>query len=154
MLWYGTFLHASRIYTGITLRTDQHVLEWILSLADSLVPVARWRLRLSEYDYEIEYQLGTTKKGADGLGRLRRSEEEQELVNDEVSCFVTKDSPNGDETQPRHRKGVLVFCGNAEAETRTENTASSTALDIDKEPVTPDLFTLEEFLQFQREKRL
>lgn len=36
----------------------------------------------------------------------------------------------------------------------TENTTSSTVLNVEKEPVAPDPFTLEELLQAQKEDKL
>lgn len=44
----------------------------------------------------------------------------QDLIDDEVSYFVTECTAVRDAAQPDHREAVIVFWGNAEAGTRTE----------------------------------
>lgn len=88
------------------------------------------------------------------MSRLWRSEEEQDVLDDEVPCFVTESSPGGSAAQSEHRKAVIASCGSIEAETRTEHTTYSTVLSIRKEPVTSDPFTLKEFLKPQKEDEI
>lgn len=68
----------------ITLYTGHHTFLWILNLADSSKWLARWRLRLAEYDYEFEHQTETTHEVADGVPSLRRSKEQQNDFDDEI----------------------------------------------------------------------
>lgn len=84
---------------------------------------------------------------------LRRSEKENEVVDEEAPCFFTDDSPDGKAGQPKHCDTVIVFWSSTKVETRTEHTTPSTVLDVDEEPVAPDPFTAGEFLQSQRDDK-
>ena len=44
--------------SAFKLRTDHEALRWVLNLADSSGRLARWRLRLAEYDYGVQYRPG------------------------------------------------------------------------------------------------
>lgn len=118
--------------------------KWILNFADSFRRVRPWRLRLARHNYKAEYQPGTTHKAADGVCRPRRSDGEQEPIDGEVPCVVTESSLNGDAEQPKHCYVMLVFSGNTEVETWTDDRAPSTVVNADKEVVAAKT-TLEEF---------
>jgi hypothetical protein len=53
-----------------TARTDHHALRWDMNLADAQDCLARWRLRLAELDFRVEYSPGATHHAADGNSRL------------------------------------------------------------------------------------
>ena len=72
------------------LRTDHEALRWVLNLADRSGRLARWRLRLAEYDYDLQYRPGVKHQLADGVSRLRTDEGETAAVDDEVPCFVVQ----------------------------------------------------------------
>ena len=44
--------------TNFTVRTDHDTLRWLISLTESSGRLTRWRLRLAEYDFTIQYRLG------------------------------------------------------------------------------------------------
>lgn len=111
----------------------------------------RSRLGPTKYDYEVEYQPQTTHKVADRVFRLRRSKEELDASDDEVSCFVTKNNPGGEAVQPDHREAAIAFYGSTEVEAWTEYTIHITVLSAEEEPGTPDPSSMEEFLQAQKE---
>mgnify|MGYP003551043187 FL=1 len=52
------------------IRTDHHSLRWVLNLADAQGRLARWRLRLLEFDFEVEYSPGKEHHAADVMSRL------------------------------------------------------------------------------------
>ena len=54
-----------------TLITDHRPLTWLFSIKDPGSRLARWRLKLEEYDYKIEYKAGKSNKNADALSRLK-----------------------------------------------------------------------------------
>jgi hypothetical protein len=56
------------------IRTDHHSLRWVLNLSDAQGRLARWRLRLSEFDFEVQFSPGASHHGADTLSRLKPSD--------------------------------------------------------------------------------
>ena len=63
---FRPFLHGSRF----TLQTDHHALKWLMTTTDLTGKLARWSLRLQEYDFEITYRPGKFHVNADSLSRL------------------------------------------------------------------------------------
>ncbi len=55
-----------------TVRTDHHALRWVLSCSrtESHCRLERWRLRLLEFDFEVQYRPGATHHAADVMSRL------------------------------------------------------------------------------------
>jgi len=49
--------------------TDHKPLQWLFSLKEPNSKLVRWRLRLEEYDYEIQYKPGKLNSNADALSR-------------------------------------------------------------------------------------
>lgn len=45
-----------------TIYTDHRPLQWLFNLKDPSSKLVRWKLKLSEYDYEIKYKPGTINK--------------------------------------------------------------------------------------------
>lgn len=52
-----------------TLYTDHRPLVWLHGLKDPVSRLARWKIKLSEYDYEIAYKPGKLNSNADALSR-------------------------------------------------------------------------------------
>lgn len=50
--------------------TDHKPLNWLMSLKEPNSKLVRWRLRLEEYDYSIEFKPGKTNNNADALSRI------------------------------------------------------------------------------------
>jgi RNase H-like domain found in reverse transcriptase len=73
------------------IRTDHNSLRWVLNLAEAQGRLARRRLRLLEFDFEVQYAPGKEHHGADTLSRLRPSDpslaEPPTAVNTEIPCF-------------------------------------------------------------------
>jgi hypothetical protein len=73
-------------------RTDHHSLRWVLNLSDAQGRLARWRLRLLEFDYEVQYSPGKHHHGADTMSRLKPSDPEVAMPSDpvdtEIPCFA------------------------------------------------------------------
>lgn len=57
--------------------TDHRALQWLFNCKNPSSKLVRWRLRLSEYDYEIKYKPGRINSNADGLSRLLTEHNEQ-----------------------------------------------------------------------------
>lgn len=52
------------------LYTDHKPLEWLFNIKDPGSRLARWRLKLAEYDYQIKYRTGKSNTHADALSRI------------------------------------------------------------------------------------
>jgi transposase InsO family protein len=76
------------------IRTDHHSLRWVLNLADAQGRLARWRLRLLEFDYEVHYAPGKGHHGADTMSRLKPEDFAPSVkpVATEIPCFAVPDT--------------------------------------------------------------
>ena len=90
VVWSILALRRYLYGSPFNLRTDYEALRWVLNLADSSGRLASWRLRLAEYDYDVQYRPGVKQRLADGVSSLRTDEGETAAVDDEVSCFVVQ----------------------------------------------------------------
>jgi RNase H-like domain found in reverse transcriptase/Reverse transcriptase (RNA-dependent DNA polymerase)/Integrase zinc binding domain/Integrase core domain/Chromo (CHRromatin Organisation MOdifier) domain/Retroviral aspartyl protease len=74
------------------IRTDHHSLRWVLNLSDAQGRLARWRLRLLEFDFEVQYSPGRAHYGADTMSRLQSTDEEISIatksVDTDIPCFT------------------------------------------------------------------
>ena len=50
--------------------TDHQALKWLFNVKDPSSRLMRWRLKLEEYEYEIEYKKGSENQAADALSRI------------------------------------------------------------------------------------
>lgn len=56
---------------NVKICTDHQPLKWLFSISDPGSRLTRWRIKLSEYNYEIIYKSGKTNKNADFLSRIQ-----------------------------------------------------------------------------------
>lgn len=66
------------------IETDHKPLQWLFSIKDPNSKLVRWRLKLSEFDYDIKYRKGTSNGNADALSRIiiNHTELETPLIKD------------------------------------------------------------------------
>jgi RNase H-like domain found in reverse transcriptase len=70
IVWSVTHLHPYREGIRFTVRTDHHALRWVMNLSDAQGRLARWRLRLAESTFKVEYHHGAAHPASDALSRL------------------------------------------------------------------------------------
>lgn len=90
VIWALGYLRHLVYGKQVTIMTDHHALCWIRSLKDPTGRLARWSLKLSEYDYVIKHKSGSLNKDADCLSRnpvLQATNEDTEESND-VPTFL------------------------------------------------------------------
>ena len=89
VVWAVTSLRPYIENTKFTVRTDHDCLRWLMNLTESTGRLTRWRLRLSEFEFVIEYKPGKKNQVADALSRLIRPRGADEPIDDVVPVFVT-----------------------------------------------------------------
>ena len=70
VVWACQILRPYLEGAPFTIYTDHQALKWLLGLTDTSGRLARWRLRLSEFDLSIEYKKGKKNTIADAISRL------------------------------------------------------------------------------------
>ena len=75
------------LFEKFTVYTDHASLRWLLNIQEPSGRLMRWRLRLAEYDFSIEYKKGICNTQADALSRLR-TDAEVEYDPDDVDIPV------------------------------------------------------------------
>lgn len=67
--------------------SDHRPLTWLFNLKNPLSKLARWRIQLEEYDYEIRYKPGVQNSNVDALSRMYTI---QEIKNESYEQFLEK----------------------------------------------------------------
>ena len=80
-----------------TIHTDHSALRWLMEIVDPSGRLMRWRLRLSEFDFEVKYKKGRLNTQADALSRLRTDGETTTEIDTDIPCFLLTDSSDGKE---------------------------------------------------------
>ena len=71
IVWAITDQFHCYVYgTTFTVRTDNRPLKWLQTLRKPTPRIARWILKLQEYDYEIVHRSGSSNRVADALSRI------------------------------------------------------------------------------------
>lgn len=65
-----------------------HQVEYWASWTHASRRLARWRLRLSEFEYEVRYRLSVRQNVAYAMSRLNANALEDPLVCDDIQCFT------------------------------------------------------------------
>jgi hypothetical protein len=94
---------------NIIIRTDHHSLRWVPNFSDSQGRLDRWRLRLLEFDYEVQYHPGALNHGADMMSRLRSEDpsiaEPTDEIDTDVPCYALAHSPLVTDKEQPHPPG-------------------------------------------------
>jgi len=86
--------------------SDHMALKWVYSIESSSGRIARWALKLQQYDFEIAYRKGQLNVVADALSRLPLPEALRELKEASATiasggCSWIKDMGEKIRTQPQ-----------------------------------------------------
>lgn len=73
IFWVQKHSNSCIFETGFKLLSDHKVLKWFFNNEDPDSKLARWRLQIEEYDYEIIYIPGKINSNADALFRIHLS---------------------------------------------------------------------------------
>ncbi len=92
VVWAVLHLRPYLERTRFTIRTDHHALKWALFLAKAEGRLAKWRLRLAEFDFDVVYRPGVKHSVPDALYRVETTNGEQGALADEIYCFAVEDT--------------------------------------------------------------
>ena len=114
VVWDVTTLRPYVEGQNLTVRLDHDALRWLLTLMYPSGRLMRWRLRLSEFDFEIHYRPGRVPQVPDALSRLISPSTDKKPVDDEIPTFgnhqdlvlVTTRSRNTDAAGKSRDQGV------------------------------------------------
>ena len=88
VVWEITSLRTYIEGAHFTVRTDHDPLRSLMRLKESSCRLTRWRLRLSEFDFTIEYRPGRVHRVLDALSRLvAPNTGNHSEIDDEVPTF-------------------------------------------------------------------
>ena len=93
VVWAFTTLRPYRKGQKFTFRSDHDALRWLLILTDPSGRLMRWRLRLSEFDFEIHYRPGRVHQVPEVLSRLISPFTDNKPVVDEIPTFGDHQDP-------------------------------------------------------------
>lgn len=71
IVWATKYFRPYLYGRQFTIYTDHRPLTWLMSLKDDGSKLTRWRLRLQEYDFKVEYKKGKYNTNADALSRVK-----------------------------------------------------------------------------------
>ncbi len=87
VVWAVLHLRPYVERTRFTVRTDHDALKWALCLAKAQRRLAKWRLRLAEFHFDVVYRPGVTHSVPDALSRVETTRGDQGALEDEMLCF-------------------------------------------------------------------
>ena len=91
VVWALTTLRPYLQGEQFTLYSDQASLRWLITIAEPSGRLMRWRLRLSEFNFTIQYKRGVQNTQADALSRLATLGETTSDLDDEIPCFMVEE---------------------------------------------------------------
>lgn len=68
--------------------TDHDALKWILNRTDFTGQLARWHLRLSNFDFHDEHRAGIKRQAADALSRLSTFSKDESSLKDDLPLYA------------------------------------------------------------------
>lgn len=88
VMWAVRLLRLYFEGSGLTIQIDQDGLKWILNMTDATANLARWRLKLSEVDFEVVHWDGLIQQAAHALSCLETAGMHEYLIEDNVPVFT------------------------------------------------------------------
>ncbi|XP_055378909.1 putative actin-fragmin kinase DDB_G0287957 [Condylostylus longicornis] len=82
IVWATKYFRPYLYGTKFLIRTDHQPLKWLHSLKEPNAKLQRWRIRLNEYDFEIDYVKGKENRVADFLSRMDSTNNEINHIDD------------------------------------------------------------------------
>ena len=87
VVWACQLLRPYLEFEDFVIYTDHQALKWLLGATDVSGRLARWRLRLSEFSFSVEYKKGLKNTIADAMSRLATTGLDDTPIDDEIPTF-------------------------------------------------------------------
>ena len=92
VVWASLLLRPYVEGTRFTVRTDHKALKWMLHMDGAHRRLARWRLRLSEFNDVLQTRPGASHHAADIISRISTPAEDVTPISDAVPCLAMPNS--------------------------------------------------------------
>ncbi|GBB98470.1 hypothetical protein RclHR1_32370003, partial [Rhizophagus clarus] len=85
IIWAVKYFRHYLFGIHFTIITDHSALKWLLNSSFEIANrrLERWKITLSEYDYEIQYRKGTKHFNADALSQINPNTDLQHIPNNQ-----------------------------------------------------------------------
>lgn len=92
IVWATKYFRPYLFGRKFKIMTDHRPLQWVMNIKEPNSRLTRWRLRLSEYDFDVCYKPGKINCNADALSRIELNNEETSSVLVNTSEGTASDS--------------------------------------------------------------
>jgi len=106
-VWASLLLRPYVEGTRFTVRTDHAALKWMLHMDGAHGRLARWRLRLAEFDYVVQTRPGASHHAADTMSRISTPAGDEGAIPDAVPCLALPNSSAAWQLQQKTKGGLL-----------------------------------------------
>lgn len=93
IIWATKYFRPYLFGRKFLIETDHKPLTWLFSIKEPNSKLVRWRLKLSEFDYEIKYKKGTKNSNADALSRIEHEPMNVNALESDSSTIKDTSSP-------------------------------------------------------------
>jgi len=107
-VWASLLLRPYVEGTRFTVRTDHAALKWMLHMDGAHGRLARWRLRLAEFDNVVQTRPGASHHAADTMSRISSPTGDEGAIPDAVPCLALPNSSAAWQLPPDIKGGLLA----------------------------------------------
>lgn len=100
IVWAVTHFRPYLFGRKFIIYTDHRPLQWLFSIKEPNSKFTRWKVKLSEYDFEIIYKQGSVNKNADALSRIEINLNETIEENHGIYQYMKNFNKNFDTSIP------------------------------------------------------
>ena len=134
--------------TFFVVHSDHSALRWLLEIAEPSGRLMRWRLRLSEFDFRVEYKKGCLNTQADALSRLQTLGETVPHIDHEIPCFLAESGLGQSLVHTRTGQADTIGAGLVQA---TQAACAHTVCQHDAELFSPEYDPVDDLLTIEAE---
>jgi len=107
VVWASLLLRPYVEGARFTVRTDHAALKWMLHMDGAHGRLARWRLRLVEFDYVVRTRPGASHSAADMMSRISAPAVDDGAIPDAVPFLALPNSSAAWQLPPPTKGGLL-----------------------------------------------